>query len=105
MVMLVSYEQACDHLRIDTEADKPDVMLKIEAASEAVLNYLKHPDDYFDSADEIIDDNIPSVVKKAVLYLTGVLYNDRDANGDWTDDTLPRAVIALLTPLRDPTLA
>src|SRR3954453_18478047 len=105
MVMLVTYEQACDHLRIDTETDKSDVELKIEAASEAVMNFLKNTDDYFDSADEVIDDNIPAVVKKSVLYLVGVLYNDRDANGDWTDDTLPRAVIALLTPLRDPTLA
>ena len=48
MSMLVTYEQACDQLRLDSDVDQADVTLKIEAASEAVLNYLKDTDSYFD---------------------------------------------------------
>jgi len=106
MISLVTYEEARDHLRLDSDDDQGDVELKIEAASEAVLNYLDHPDAYFDSAGEIIAENIPALVKKSVLYLTGVLYRDRDGGGDdWGDGKLPGAVIGLLSTIRDPSMA
>jgi hypothetical protein len=106
MVALATYEEAVDHLRLDGDADQSDVELKIEAASEVVLNYLGNPDEYFDTAGEINADSIPAVVKKAVLYLTGVLYSDRDGVGDaWKDGKLPPAVVGLLSSIRTPTLA
>jgi hypothetical protein len=104
MVMLVSYEQACDQLRIDTDDDQNDVNFTIEASSEAILNHLNSPDSYFDSAGDVVLDNVPAVVKKAVLCLVSILYDDREG-AQWSAEKLPPAVIALLTPLRDPTMA
>lgn len=105
MVSLVTYDEAVDHLRLDQDSDESDVEMAIEAASEVVLKYLSSPDEYFDTAGEVILDNIPANVKKAVLFLAGVLYRDRDgaAAADIKDGSLPGTVIWLLG--RDPAMA
>ena len=113
MVMLVSLEQASSHLRRDTSEDDLDLMLKIEAASAAVINYLKDGADFLDSADEVDFDSagdpigVPKEVQQAVLLLVGNFYRDRDGETPegWDPFYLPRAVVALLYPLRTPTMA
>lgn len=125
MVMLVTLQQASDHLRRDTNADDADLTLKIQAASAAVINYLKSASPYepeldsngdvvLDSNDDIVyaldsnGDPIPlPVVRLAVLYLIGVLYRDRDGQEatNWQLGYLPMPVQSLLYPLRSPALA
>lgn len=127
MVMLVTLEQASDHLRRDTGDDDADLTLKITGASHAIINYLKEPmlpyESDIDSAGEIYyptDSNgdyiVRPEVQAAVLMMVGVLYVDRDAK-EYTDPraggnlerlgnmSLPRAVHWLLDTIRKPTLA
>lgn len=113
MVMLVSLNQASAHLRRDTSDDDTDLTLKIHAASGAVLNYLKDGATFLDSADEVEVDSfgdpvgVPFEVQAAVLLLVGMFYMDREGVEPdiWERGYLPRAVTALLYPLRAPALA
>jgi hypothetical protein len=110
MVQLVSLDQASNHLRRDTTDDNSDLLLKIEAASQAVLNYI---DDYsfLDSAGEV-DPTIPvpRPIQAAVLIILGDLYVNRDApeyreGGSAPrlgEITLPRTVHFLLDSYRTP---
>lgn len=113
-MMLVSLQQASNHLRRDASDDDADLLLKIEAASGAVLNYLKDGADAFlDSAGEVMQDSagdpvdVPRVVQAATLLMVGYFYKDRDNDSEheYEPGYLPRPVTALLYPLRDPTLA
>jgi len=105
MVMLVTLQQASDHLRRDTNADDTDLTLKIKAASRAVLNYLKDAaDTYLDSSGVAVEDEIPDEVRMATLLLVGVLYKDRENSAEFQPGFLPAAVTALLYPLRTPTV-
>lgn len=130
MVMLVTLQQASDHLRRDTTDDDADLTLKIHAASNAILNYMKRSgrpyvylldsngDIYFDSAGHpefILDSSGEPVVlpevQAAVLLMIGTLYADRDAKAYMEGDTsarlgnmsLPKEVHWILDPLRRPT--
>lgn len=126
MVMLVTLQEASDHLRRDTDDDNADLALKIRAASRAIINYLKdemavYQWEGLDSAGDRIylldsagDYIIRDEVREAVLIMIGVFYIDRDAK-DYTeskggqarlgDMSLPRVVHFLLDPLRKPTCA
>ena len=113
-MMLVSLEQARDHLRSDSVDDSLDLELKIQAASAAVLAYLKSGADAFlDTAGEVIVDSagdpvgVPFQVKAAVLLMVGYLYRQRDEDEgeEFEQGYLPRPVTALLYPLRTPALA
>lgn len=114
---LVTLAQASAHLRRDTDADDPDLLLKIEAASAMVIDYLK---DYeyadFDSAGVILDSagdpiNVQARVQAATLLLIGYLYKEREGSNEhavpaqWGYGYLPIGVTALLYPLRTPTVA
>lgn len=134
MVMLVTLQQASDHLRRDTTDDDNDLRLKIGAVSRAILNYLKddmlayqfemdrNGQPVLDSAGDIIyledsaGDFIPrEEVQAAVLIMLGVVYVDRDAK-EYVDPragggqerlgnmSLPRVVHWILDPIRTPTL-
>lgn len=119
MTMLITLEQAKQHLRIVDlgtagNPDDPDLILKIEGASESVLDYVRSSDpDWLDTAGVPILDTagdpvgIPANVKNATLLLLGYLYRERE--GDNTVDIehgfLPRAVLSMLYPYRLPTLA
>lgn len=134
MVMLVSLQQASDHLRRDTTDDDADLTLKIHAASAAIQNYLKDPMLAYDLAKDqygelLLDsfgepylatdsagDYIPrQEVQIAVLIMIGVFYNDRDGK-EYVDPSsggglerlgnmsLPKAVHWLLDPIRKPTM-
>lgn len=129
--MLVTLQQASDHLRRDTSDDDSDLLLKINAASRAVLNYLKddmlayqfemdnHGKPILDSSGDIVylidsagDYVARTEIQQAVLILIGTLYADRDAK-DYMDGgklprlgdiSLPREVHWLLDTIRKPTL-
>lgn len=114
MIMLVTLEQASDHLRRDMDdGAENDLILKIEGASGAVLNYLKSTSPYvLDDAGLPVkdDDNVLIVrpeVKNATLLMVGYLYKNRDNDEkhEYEMGYLPRPVMALLYPLRDPALA
>ena len=123
MVMLVSLQQASDHLRRDTDDDDEDLVMKIEAASEGILNYLGSAAYFLNSSGDIDYDSagtplgVPRTIQQATLITLGVLYKDRDGNEfvnpqRVTTDTartgsiiLPRAVHFLLDPFRIPTIA
>lgn len=117
MTMLVSLQEASDHLRRDTTDDDADLELKIKAASAAIITYLKTPS-FADSSGEVPEDSngvgidIPDDVKIATLLLVGEFYRNRDGDQNGAVDQqfygygyLPRPVVALLYPYRVPTLA
>lgn len=116
-MMLVTLQQASDHLRRDTSDDDNDLTLKIHAASAAVLNYLDEgAESFLDSAgDVLVDSNgdptgVPFEVQAATLLLIGEFYKNRggmqegEIDQKWGYGYLPRSVVALLYPLRDPAL-
>jgi hypothetical protein len=112
MTMLVSLQQASDHLRRDTNADDNDLTLKVKGASAAVMRFIGEHNLFTDSAGDFIEDSsgvavdVPEDIQVATLLLIGDIYSGRAAgdfaNGDWF---LPGYVMAFLYPYRDPTLA
>jgi hypothetical protein len=112
MTLLVSVEDVKNRLRITHDAEDSDIEAIIHGASAAVLNYL-HIDEsvFLDSDSEYAgssDHNltVPHEVQLAVLVLVGNFYRDREGVDakDWEHGYLPKPVIALLYPLRDPAL-
>lgn len=116
--MLVSLQQASDHLRRDTTDDDSDLTLKINAASQAVLNYITNTSfldssglPHYDSAGEPL--GVPYPIQAAVLLILGDLYADRDGQayreGISTprlgEIIIPRAAHFLLDPYRQPVVA
>lgn len=126
-MMFVTYEQAAMHLRIDSEGDRPDVELKIEAASEAIALFLSHERDspfvqMIDSNGDtvlVLDSNDEPIVKRTVqqatLLLLGEFYLFREGDQQGSIGTgagttglfgmLPRPVVALLYPSHTPVFA
>ena len=99
--MLVTVKQAADHLRIDNYADEiSDLTLKIEAASEIVLNYVEQEEDDYEE-DSNGDSTVPKTLQAATLLLVGDMHRHRDTElPKYTEATLPPAVRALLHPLK-----
>lgn len=127
-MMLITLEEAKAHLLMDHDADDADITDKVLEASGAVLTYLKGAPVGQPERDEqgaIVKDSNGDVVymqdsnglviryevKAAVKLLLGEFYKNRDATQDgeipaqWGYGYLPRPVVALLYPLRDPALA
>lgn len=102
MTMLVTRQQAADHLRIDDPAaEADDLDLKIMAASEIVLDYVEMDIDDFSDSDSDGELEIPFSMQAAVLLLVGDMHRYRDAGSKgYTDATLPGAVRALLYSLK-----
>lgn len=110
-MMLVSLEQGKRHLRVIMDDEDADILLKIEGASAAVLDYLKsRANEFLDSSGMVeVDSNldpvgVPANVQAATLLMLGYLYKDRDTNADegYERGYLPAPVTALLYPKRDP---
>lgn len=115
MVMLVTLDEAKAHLRVTHDLEDEDIQLRIEAASESVISYLKDASlDFVDTGGDLITDSsgnslVPARVKMATLLLLGAFYGHRGEDGgqaaQYRMGFLPPAVTALLFPLRVPTLA
>jgi hypothetical protein len=111
VVALVTLESTKARLNISTDDDNDALEGYIEAASGAVINYLK------DQAEELLDldtsgditttTEVPAVIATATIMLVGYWYRnpDADPDGDFEMGYLPKPVMALLYPLRDPALA
>jgi Phage gp6-like head-tail connector protein len=99
MAMLVSMQQAKEHLHITVDDTDADVALKIEHASFVVLDYLKTRANW-----SWTEQDAPGHVQAAVLLVLGHLYEHR---GDdmRTDDALWGAIGRLLARARDPAYA
>ena len=115
MVALVSLTAAKQQLAIDPTFTLDDsyITALIEAASGAVINYLKDKaDTYLDSSGGFTTDtsladppDFAAPVAQAVLIYVGILYRDRDgAEMEKWDNYPPAPVRALLYPLRKPAL-
>lgn len=113
-MMLVSLASAKNHLNMDHDSDDGLISLYIQAASAMVINYLKGGADAFlnssgdvemDSQDEPV--GVPYEVQAATLLMVGHLYRDRDGDAEKAFEMgyLPKPVMALLYPLRDPALS
>lgn len=116
MVMLVSLEQAREHLRVDTTDGDNDLLLKIKGASRAVLNYIVgsvRTSHFTDSAGDVLEDSagvalyVPEDVQIATLFVIGYYDRNRDSDRDKEADGLflPYPAKQLLIPYRDPSLA
>lgn len=117
MTMLVSLAAAKKQVRVDHDEEDGHIELLTLAASAAVLDYLKDGATFLDSDGAVEQDSngepqgVPYQVQAATLLMLGDLYMNREpVGGDKVDGQfgygyLPRAVVALLYPLRDPALA
>lgn len=99
MTMIVTRQQAADHLRIDDASpEAEDLDLKIRAASGAVLDYIEREVSYYGSPPEY-----PYQLQQAVLLLVGDFHRFRDS-GDFQyklgPAQLPQTVRAILHPLK-----
>lgn len=109
MVMLVELDQVKARLRFDHDEEDEDIELAIQAASSAVLNYLRltAATAYTDSFGELVAADIPFEVQTAVMHLVGIW--KRDPSGvemdKWQQGYLPAPITAILYPLRDPALS
>ena len=122
MTQLVTLDQAKLHLRVDQDAEDDDITLKIEAASAAILDYIGDAQylfldtggDELDLEDTSTDQaahRAKHLCRQATLLVLGDFYRSREPTA--TDPVpaqfgygyLPRAVVALLTSLRTPTIA
>lgn len=115
-MMLVTLQQASDHVRRDSDDDDALLELLVKAASRSVANYLgaqkENVLEYDSEGLPVVDsndvmDDVPEEVQAATLFLAGWLYRNRDADPDraFGPGNMPAVVTALLYPLRDPTLA
>jgi len=114
MVELITLEEAKAHLFIIHDTDDNDLKLKMYAASETVIDYLKAEGvkKFIGPDGELLKDAegnpvpVPFKVKAAVLLMLGYLYKDRDENagGAYEQGYLPKPVTALLYSMRDPAL-
>lgn len=122
MTLLVTVDEAKDHLRVDHALDDDDIELKIEAASAAVLDYIGDSQYMFlDTGGDLLDleDTSPDQaglralarVRQATFLLLTDWYTNRAPTATDVVDPkfgfgfLPRAVVALLHSLRTPTIA
>ena len=123
----VTLEQAKNHIMLDHNEDDAHVSLLIKAATAAIKNYLKNSNPFQFKTDDfgnailddgcmltyLKDDNDNYIVRfevvAATLILISEMYKNREAEQDGAISEgygyLPRPVVALLYPLRNPALA
>lgn len=115
MIELVTLQQTKARIRVVHDAEDADILGMIQAASRMVLSYLKLDEAAYLNSDGTMDlnsdtlgyDEVPEEVQAATIYLVGVLYRDRDgAEAEkWPVNYLPLPVVAMLYPLRVPTVS
>lgn len=97
--LLITLEEAKDHLHITTAAHDADITAKLRQAQDVILDYLKHGADPAWTAE-----TLPLPVRAGMLLVLTHLYEDR---GDdmARDEDLWLALGRLLARFRDPALA
>lgn len=122
MTPLITIDEAKAHLRVDHGLDDDDIEQMIDDASAAVLEYIGEARYLFvDTGGELLDLEDTStdqaghralkLARRATKLLVGDWYVNRTpAPADVVDSRfgygyLPRAVVAVLYPLRTPTIA
>lgn len=107
---LITYEQACRHLKIDSTVSSPpsdqqlDIELKMDQATAFVLNHIKRLDALWSTDSSPSEDPEFAIVQAAVLK---VLKNLDRFRGDDAPDSGPLTdeIVNMLSMLRDPSLA
>lgn len=123
---LITLQQAKDHLRVTWDHEDVQILEFIEIASNAIALYMKssmaaylltngEAPPIINGSNEVVDYDIPPVMKGACKIYVGELFKNREAQQDGEIGGalgiphgygyLPRPVVALLFPLRDPALA
>jgi len=104
LISLVRLQEAKDHLRVTNTAADTDIALKIEIASEILMDYIKRkePPEEWMTDDSPITYVVPPLVKGACLLILGELYMNREAS---VANVLPERLCALLERYRDPSFA
>lgn len=108
MVQLVTLTEVKNALRIDGDDEDSALVFLIEAASEAVIVYLKAgAASFIEDGDLILDAVVPNRVKAATIYWIGVMRRnpDNDTEGAYSFGFPPLPVVSLLHQMRDPALA
>ncbi len=104
MINLVTLTQAKSQLRITSSDADYDIILKVQAGSAILMNYLKltepHEDWYNDSSPPALV--VPGEIQQAALLIIAELYENREAS---TSNPLSIAVKSLVHRWRDPALA
>ncbi|WP_322092809.1 head-tail connector protein [Paraburkholderia bannensis] len=97
-LMLVTIAEAKDWLRADTADLDADLKLAIAGASASIMDYLKR--------DPYPAGEVPENVRLATLLYVGIMIRDPDGveSAQWEHGYIPRAVMNILYPLRDPAL-
>jgi len=96
---LITIEQAKQQLRIDYDDQDVDLRMKMEQASEIVVDYLKKPQHGW------TETTAPKPVQAAILLVLTALWDDRTGagGGDYLASNGP--VARLLARFRDPAIA
>lgn len=104
MTMLVTLDEAKEHLRVTYDTEDDGIVRKIEDASNRILLHVT--DASFVDTNGEPDETMPPVVRQATLQLVELLFRNRGGE-DWDSEPnyLPHSIQALLYPLRDPTMA
>lgn len=107
MIELVTLEEAKMHLRIDDDYGDPDLTLKIQGGSAAILSYIQGSRDLVvDGTGKLVDGEPLTRVQTALLVLLG--YLDRNRGGEEEEKLkqgeLPFSVSMLIYDLRKPTI-
>ncbi|XUA20713.1 head-tail connector protein [Citrobacter sp. OP27] len=107
MIELVTLEEAKMHLRIDDDYGDPDITLKIQGGSAAILSYIQGSRNLVvDDSGVLIEGEILTRVQTALLVLLG--YLDRNRGGEEVEKLkqgeLPYSVSMLIYDLRKPTI-
>lgn len=102
MVSLVSLADAKRHLYVDFDDHDFDIDLKIESATEIVIDYIKRPDHGW------TEEDVPPLIRAAILLVLADLYEhrgDEEPQPGPADGYLDKTVTRILHRYRDPALA
>lgn len=106
MIILITFAEGKEHLRVDHNVDDADIQRKIDQATNIVLDYLKMrtvPSSWTGgTAFSPPGDGVPGTVKAATLLVLGELWENREAS---VAIVLSDAVKSLLHRWRDPAMA
>jgi len=112
-MMFITLDQAKAQMRVTHDEDDEQIEEMIEAASATIYDYLKSAAAAFvDSSLEVDEDAVPATVVMACKITVADWYKNREGQRDNAVPaefgygySMPAAAIALLYPLRVPTLA